>query len=340
MQHFLIIGIFVTVLAANSVVAEDQWNLEQGILEDMDFIEMLKELQPPIKETIVKSGFSIQFEAKIKLLQLQISPIKTQDQKFAQNAEKVELKRAILDLIDFNAILQNLQPVIKETITMNGFNIFFVTKIKLQKLRVSPATDQVSTPTPTQPGIVTTEKPDIETTLKPGIVTTKMPDILTTLAPTEMLTTEGPLPTFPTITDSDIKDLMSKCGDYYRGDIDGVKKMMIKFGPKQIGNAKTPGGSHWTCLHFAASSGYPNIITLLIENGADLDPKETNGETPLRIAIRFREYSSITTLIKLGADLEKAKVANYGQNSFDSIMREEKTKAAIAEGQRLAGQIG
>jgi len=238
MQHFLIIGIFVTVLAANSVVAEDQWNLEQGILEDMDFIEMLKELQPPIKETIVKSGFSIQFEAKIKLLQLQISPIKTQDQKFAQNAEKVELKRAILDLIDFNAILQNLQPVIKETITMNGFNIFFVTKIKLQKLRVSPATDQVSTPTPTQPGIVTTEKPDIETTLKPGIVTTKMPDILTTLAPTEMLTTEGPLPTFPTMTDSDIEDLMNKCGRGGNGDIDGVKKMMIKFGLEQVVNAK------------------------------------------------------------------------------------------------------
>ena len=31
-----------------------------GILEDMDFIEMLKELQPPIKETIVRCSTNLQ----------------------------------------------------------------------------------------------------------------------------------------------------------------------------------------------------------------------------------------------------------------------------------------
>jgi len=38
--------------------------------------------------------------------------------------------------------------------------------------------------------------------------------------------------------------------------------------------------------------------------------------------------------------LEKAKESNYDQSGFDYSMREEKTKDAIAEGQRLAGQIG
>ena len=130
---------------------------------------------------------------------------------------------------------------------------------------------------------------------------------------------------------------MDKCGSGGSGgDIDGVKKMIHKFGPKQVGNAKY-GSYSRTCLHYAASWGHPNIITLLIENGVEIDPKTDYGETPLRVAIINRKYSSITTLIKLGADLEKAEVARWNQSHFDSSMREEKTKAAIAEGQRLAG---
>ena len=130
---------------------------------------------------------------------------------------------------------------------------------------------------------------------------------------------------------------MNKCGRGSNGDIDGVKKMMIKFGPKQVGNANYGYYSWWTCLHYAAEYGHPNIITLLIENGADLDPKDIYGHTPLRLAIISRQYSSITTLIKLGADLEKAKESDWWQDEFDSSMREETTKTAIAEGQRLAG---
>merc|ERR1712126_616059 len=151
MQRFLIIGVVVTFVAANSVVADEPWDVEQGILEDVDFIKMLKDLQPPVKETIVKEDFKIEFTAKIRLLQLQISPIKEEDQKFGKNARKVGLKRAILDLIDFDAILQNLQPVIKETITMDGYKIYFVAKVKLLNLRVSPETDQDSTTIPTLP---------------------------------------------------------------------------------------------------------------------------------------------------------------------------------------------
>ena len=125
---------------------------------------------------------------------------------------------------------------------------------------------------------------------------------------------------------------MRECG--YLEDKYGVQRMMDKFGAKEVVNAREPNWGH-TCLHGATD---PNIITLLIQNGAEVDSKDDEGATPLRWAIKYRSYSSITTLIKLGADLEKAKESNFWQSDFDSSMREEKTKAAIAEGQRLAGE--
>ena len=78
-------------------------------------------------------------------------------------------------------------------------------------------------------------------------------------------------------------DLMDNCS---LGDFDGVQRMMDNFGAKQVVNIKS--GS-WTCLHYAAYFRESNIITHLIENGADRDPKDINGETPLRWAIKGSE---------------------------------------------------
>jgi len=254
MQRLLIIGVFVTFLAANAATTDEKRNEEKDLVVNVDLDEIPKEITIPIQGSK----------------------------------------------------------------TLNGFDIDFVGTVRLRK--------QVST-------------------------------------------ASTPAPTFPPMMDSDIDDLIDKC---YNGDIDGVKKMIHQFGPNQVVNAKY---RSLTCLHYAAAYGHPNIITLLIENGADIDPKDDWGETPLRRAIKWRSYSSITTLIKLGADfektkesdfwqkqfessmkdektkaaieegqrladLEKAKESDYGQSFFDERMREEKTKAAIAEGKRLAGQIG
>jgi len=223
MQRFLIIGVFVTFLAANAAATDEKRNEEKDLVVNVDLDEIPKEITIPIQGSK----------------------------------------------------------------TLNGFDIDFVGTVRLRK--------QVST-------------------------------------------ASTPAPTFPPMTNSDIYDLMEKCGTEERGsDIDGVKKKMRKFGPKQVVNAEY---LSWTCLHLAAIYGHPNIITLLIENGADLDPKTMYGETPLRRAIIHRKYLSITTLLKFGADLEEAKESNLYQRDFDESMREAKTKAAIAEGQRLAGQIG
>ena len=134
------------------------------------------------------------------------------------------------------------------------------------------------------------------------------------------------------LQDSDRMDLMYKCGRQGNGDINGFRQMMRKFGAKAVINATWPGGT-WKCLHHAANFGHIDIITLLVENGADLDPKALSDETPLRMAIKRRKYASITTLIKLGASLEKAKESDYEQSEFDARMRDVNTKLAIA-GQR------
>ena len=83
------------------------------------------------------------------------------------------------------------------------------------------------------------------------------------------------------------------------------------------------------------------MITLLAENGADMDDNDGDLLSPLAFAIRVRNYALITHLVKLGASVEKAResVISHGSDSrFDASMGEEQTKAAIAEGQRLAGE--
>ena len=58
-------------------------------------------------------------------------------------------------------------------------------------------------------------------------------------------------------------------------------------------------GTH--ALHIAAWRGYPDIVTLLIEAGADPDVREqTTGKTPLHFA---RGVQVIDSLIEAGADV-------------------------------------
>jgi len=149
----------------------------------------------------------------------------------------------------------------------------------------------------------------------------------------------------PTMTREDILELLTKCGsgglDWNGGKIAGVQREINKFGAKQVVNARNK--YQKTCLHKAASWGGLNIITLLLENGADLDPKDSKDQTPLRLAIRWGwmydgDYKCVTKLIEHGASLEKAKESNYDaeQSNFDYAMDTYyDLKVAIAKGQSL-----
>ena len=63
-----------------------------------------------------------------------------------------------------------------------------------------------------------------------------------------------------------------------------------------------------TGLHYAAKAGFLNVIHLLIENGADLDAPDNDGETPLFEAIRStiksreKQRAAVEALLSKGAN--------------------------------------
>lgn len=57
-------------------------------------------------------------------------------------------------------------------------------------------------------------------------------------------------------------------------------------------------------LHWAAQLGYANIVTLLLEHGADINAKGFNGLTPLHLAVRYGHEITARILIEKGANVK------------------------------------
>lgn len=60
---------------------------------------------------------------------------------------------------------------------------------------------------------------------------------------------------------------------------------------------------NWTPLHHACHAGQLDIIKLLLEAGASVDPPTLNGATPLMRAIESCRPSCVEYLIKAGAKI-------------------------------------
>jgi len=50
-------------------------------------------------------------------------------------------------------------------------------------------------------------------------------------------------------------------------------------------NVNARDDNHWPALHFAAQSGAVEIAQLLLEHGAEVDPVNSSGATPLLLAV-------------------------------------------------------
>ena len=58
----------------------------------------------------------------------------------------------------------------------------------------------------------------------------------------------------------------------------------------------------WTPLHYAASSGADAIVQLLLDNYAYIDAESPNKTTPLMMAARGGQTSTVLLLVEAGAD--------------------------------------
>ena len=58
----------------------------------------------------------------------------------------------------------------------------------------------------------------------------------------------------------------------------------------------------WTPLHYAASNGHTDIISLLLEKNAYIDAESPNGSTPLMMAAMYGSTAAVKLLLQEGAD--------------------------------------
>jgi len=85
-----------------------------------------------------------------------------------------------------------------------------------------------------------------------------------------------------------------------RADVN-IIKMLVENGANV--NIKDS-GQKWTALHFAAREGHADIVEFLIESGAEIDPQDVFGNTPLwRAVFTFKgDPKIINILLSHGAD--------------------------------------
>jgi ankyrin repeat protein len=79
----------------------------------------------------------------------------------------------------------------------------------------------------------------------------------------------------------------------------------------------------WTALHFAASEGYFDGVKILIDNGADVNARDHDGNSPIFNAFLKTDHHKkvVDLLISKGADLSlsRPRVQTIPDNSVRSI---------------------
>ena len=79
-----------------------------------------------------------------------------------------------------------------------------------------------------------------------------------------------------------------------KGQLDLVEKMIRK--------GADVNKTGWTPLHYAASTGEVEVISLLLENHAYIDAESPNGTTPLMMAGMYGTVAAVKLLLEEGAD--------------------------------------
>lgn len=79
-------------------------------------------------------------------------------------------------------------------------------------------------------------------------------------------------------------------------------KGQAELAAKLIGKKADVNKTGWTALHYAASAGHLDLISLLLENSAYIDAESPNRTTPLMMAARYGSVAAVKLLLDQDAD--------------------------------------
>lgn len=109
-------------------------------------------------------------------------------------------------------------------------------------------------------------------------------------------------------------------------------RLLIRYGA-DVNRQSGPGRSD--ALHAAARRGYVGIAQVLLEAGADIDQRDSKGETPLRRAANCGREGMALLLLARGAD--PVSRDRQGRTPLDTVRNEKIRQALIAHGKTWSG---
>jgi ankyrin repeat protein len=92
------------------------------------------------------------------------------------------------------------------------------------------------------------------------------------------------------------------------GDVDAVRQAVQSAGGLLSRGVERDGQGGWTPLHLAVAEGQAEIVTVLVEAGADLGMRTEHHRTPLHVALQFHP-DLVPLLLRLGAVLDAPSAA-------------------------------
>jgi ankyrin repeat protein len=75
----------------------------------------------------------------------------------------------------------------------------------------------------------------------------------------------------------------------------------------------------WTPLHYAATGPNAAVVAYLLDQGADVNARAPNGNTPLMMAARFGTEDSVKLLVQRGADKQLLNAANLSAADMATV---------------------